>query len=160
MNETVEAAKAEFNRAKDRLAKALNTTPDDRINWSPSPTARTPIHQVAHGAMSIGGMQDWLSGKPFPFADVTELDAFSRTKEKEFSTREEVLGLLEVNSAAYLAWLDELTPEQVASPFESPMGTFPMAAAITFPADHLRAHASQLEYTQTIYGDLDWHMGG
>src|SRR5437016_1708881 len=93
--DTVEAAKAEFVRAKDRLAKALTTTPDDRVNWSPSPTCRTPIHQVAHSALSIVGMQDWLAGRPFPFADMKELDTFSRTKEKEFTSREQALGLLE-----------------------------------------------------------------
>lgn len=159
MNETVEAAKAEFTRAKDRVAKALDTTPDDRINWSPSPTARTPLHQVAHAAMSIKGMQDWLAGKPFPFESVADLDSYSRDKEKDFTSREQAIALLEENGAGYLAWLDTLTPEQVSGPFESPMGTFPMASAITFCADHLRAHASQIDYIQTVYGDHDWHTG-
>lgn len=160
MNEVREAAKAEFVRAKERLAKALATTPDDKIHWSPSPTARTPIDQVAHAAISITGMQDWFSGKPFPFKDVKELDDFSRAKEKEFASREQVLGLLEENSNNYLAWLDSLSDETIASTFESQMGSFPMAYAITFPADHLRAHASQIDYIQTIYGDRDWHMMG
>jgi hypothetical protein len=159
MQETVEAAKAEFLRAKGRLAKALETTPDDKINWSPSPTSRTPIHQVAHAAMSISGMQDWLSGKPFPFDDINALDSYSRTEEAKFNTREQVLGMLDENSNGYIAWLDSLSPEQVGSMFESAMGSFPMAVAITFPADHLRSHASQIDYIQTIYGDRDWHMG-
>lgn len=159
MNEVREAAKAEFIRAKNRMAAALATTPDDKIHWSPSETARTPIHQVAHAAMSITGMQDWFSGKPFPFKDMKELDDFSREKEKEFTTREQALGLLEENSNGYLAWIDSLSDETVASTFESPMGAFPMASAITFPADHIRAHAAQIDYIQTIYGDRDWHMG-
>jgi hypothetical protein len=158
MNTAVEEAKAEFLRAKDRLTKSLDSTPDDKINWSPSATCRTPIELVAHSALSIQGMQSWLDGQPFPFSSMEELDDFSRKKEMEFTTREQVKQLLDQNTNSFLAWLDSLSPEKVASTFESPMGAFPMAAAITFPADHLRAHAAQLEYLQTIYGDRTMHM--
>ncbi|AIE87240.1 hypothetical protein OP10G_3872 [Fimbriimonas ginsengisoli Gsoil 348] len=110
--------------------------------------------------MSIKGMQDWFSGQPFPFDKISDLDAWSRAKEKEFTSREQVMGLLEENSNAYLAWLDSLTPEQLASTLDMGFASFPMAMAITFPADHTRAHASQIDYIQTTYGDLDWHMAG
>ena len=156
--QTINEAKAEFTRAKDRLVKDLKTTPDDKINWSPSPTARTPIECVAHAAMSIEGMQGMFTGKPFPFSGVDELDQFSRQKESEFKTREKAIGLLEENSKGYLDWLDTLTPEQLQSTLDLPFGSFPYAAAITFAADHLRCHAGQIEYIQTIYGDRDWHM--
>lgn len=43
MEDTISQAKAEFVRAKDQVIRALATTPDDRIHWSPAPTARTPI---------------------------------------------------------------------------------------------------------------------
>src|SRR5437660_150029 len=156
--QTINDAKAEFTRAKDRLAKDLKTTKDDKINWSPSSTSRTPVECVAHAAMSIEGIQGMLTGKPFPFSGVDELDAFSRQEEAKFKSREQALGLLEEKSKGYLNWLDTLTPEQIGSTIELPFGSFPLAAAITFPADHLRCHAGQIEYIQTIYGDRDWHM--
>ena len=155
----VEEAKAEFNRARQRLANDLATTPDDKINWSPSSTSRTPIQVVAHAAMSISGMQGMLEGKPFPFDGPAELDAFSRQEEKKYTTREAVLAELDKASEGYIVYLDSLTPEQLATNWEMPFGTFPMTSAITFIADHLRNHAGQIEYIQTIYGDLDWHMG-
>jgi hypothetical protein len=158
MEDTVSQAKAEFNRAKERMARALATTPDDRINWSPAPGARTPVQQVAHGAMAVTGIHGMLIGKPFPYADTAEMDRDLRAREKEITTREQALGLLERNCADYLAWLDTLTPEQVAAIVQLPFGPFPMAAAMTFPADHLRNHAAQIDYIQTIYGDYVWHM--
>jgi hypothetical protein len=158
METIVHEAKAEFTRAKERMARALATTPDDRINWSPGACARTPLQQVAHGAMAISGIQDMLVGKPFPYTDIAKADAEWRAAEKEFTTRAQVLGLLEQSSGAYLAWLDTLTSEQLASTLQLPFGSFPMAAAITFAADHLRNHAAQIDYIQTIYGDMDWHM--
>jgi hypothetical protein len=158
MQEIVTEAKAEFVRAKDRIAKALATTPDDRINWSPSPTSRTPVQQVAHATMGISGIQGMLMGKPWPFSGVDEMDRSLRVAEKEYTTRDHVNSFLESTSAEYLAWLDTLTPEQVASTVDFGFGQFPMASAMTFAADHLRGHAAQIDYTQTIYGDHDWHM--
>ena len=142
------------------MVRALATTPDDKINWSPAPTARTPIQQAAHGAMAISGIQNMLAGKPLPYADVAEFDTSMRGAEKEFTSREQALSLLERNSAGYLAWLDALTPEQLASPARFPFGpATTMAVAITFPARHLQNHIAQMDYLQTVYGDHDWHMG-
>jgi hypothetical protein len=158
-HEITSAAKAEFNRAKDRLVRNLETTPDDKINWSPSATARTPLQIVAHSALSISGMQGMLDGKPFPWESITEADKEWRKMEKEYKTRKEVLDLLEKNAVAYNQWLDEVTPEKLDSTFTVAFGSFPMTDAITFIADHLRNHCAQIDYIQTVYGDLDWHMG-
>ncbi len=155
---SVEGAKAEFNRAKDRVNKCLESTPDDKINWSPSATARTPIEAAAHSAMSISGMQGWLAGQPFPFESMAALDEYCRNEEKNFKTREQVNELMEKNSQAFLEFLDGLNEEKLASTFETQMGNFPMMVAITFPADHLRGHAAQMEYIQTVYGDREMHM--
>lgn len=159
MEDVISQAEAELIRAKERITHALATTPDDRINWSPSPTARTPIQQVAHCADAIPGIQGMLVGKPFPYASIDEFDTAMRAAEKEFTTRDQVLSLLEDNSAQYLKWLDALTPEQLASVIQPPFGPpVPMAVGITFAAYHLSYHVAQMDYIQTIYGDHDWHM--
>jgi hypothetical protein len=153
MNTIISDAKAEFLRAKGRLEIDINNTPDDKVGWTPSATARTPIQIVAHGAMGTQSLNEWLAGKPFPFANMTEMDAAFRLAEKEYKTREAALNLLEQTTSEYVSWLESLTPEQVGSTVEMPFGAVPMAVAITFAADHLRGHACQLEYIQTIYGD-------
>ena len=155
---SVSDAKAEFNRALDRVAKVYASTPDDKINWSPSATARTATEEVAHCGMSIAGMQGWLAGQPFPFESMAALDEFCRTEEKKFTTREQVNNLMAENAAKFQEFLDGLSQEQLGSMFDTQMGSFPMMAAITFPADHLRAHAAQIDYIQTIYGDREMHM--
>jgi len=158
MEDVISEAKAELLRAKSRIVTALTTTPDDKIGWSPAPTARTPIELVAHSALGISGIQEVLAGKPFPFSDMTAADTEFRAAEKEFATREQALGLLEKNTAAYVAWLDTLTAEQIGATFTEFGRPIAMASAITFAADHLRNHAAQLEYIQTIYGDREWRM--
>lgn len=158
MNDTVTRAKAEFIRAKERIIHALETTPDDKINWSPLSTARTPCQLMAHAAMGTVLVQGMLEAKPFPYGSAAEYDAGSRKAEKEFATRAQALGLLEQTSAEYLAWLDTLTPAQFASTVDTFFGPFEVAVAITYPADHLRNHAAQMDYLQTAWGDTDWHL--
>jgi hypothetical protein len=158
LGDVVSEAKAEFGRAKDRIANALTTTSDDTLGWSPSPTARTPVQIGAHAALSIAGLMGLLSGEPFPFGNPVDADKAFREAEKGYATRDQVLELLEKNGADYVAWLDALTPEQVASTLDLPFGPTPMAVAITFNADHIRSHAAQIEYLQTVHGDHDWHM--
>ena len=156
--QVISEAKGEFNRAKDRLLKDLATTPDDKLNWSPSPSSRTPIQQIAHSAMAISGMMGMFEGEPIPFENIAEADAGWRKAEKEFKTREEVTSLLNKNCDEYCSWLDSLPASKLNSTLKVPFGEFPMASIITWPADHLRNHAAQMEYMQTIYGDMDWHM--
>jgi hypothetical protein len=52
--EAINPAIQEANQLNERLLRNLAKTPDDRLNWSPSPTARTPLHLVAHCAFSLG----------------------------------------------------------------------------------------------------------
>jgi hypothetical protein len=158
MEGIISAAKAEFTRAQNRIVKDLTETPADKLDWAPSPTARTPLQLVAHVALSVEGMQGMFHGETLDMSNLPALDAQWREDEKAFKTREEVLALLDKNCAAYLTFLDTVTPEQIESTLNLPFGAFPFAAVITWPADHIRCHSSQLEYLQTIYGDLDWHM--
>lgn len=168
MEDIISQTKSELIRAKERMAHALVTTPDDRINWAPSSTARTPLQQVAHSAQSISSIHDMLGGKRFPYAGTGELDTMPRLTEKfdtaqrfaekEFTTRDQVLSLLEQTSAEYFDWLDRMTPALLASTVKTPFGPTPMVVAITFPASHMTGHVAQMDYIQTIYGDQDWHL--
>jgi hypothetical protein len=159
MEDTISQAKAEFVRAKERVIRLLAITPEDRINWSPSPTSRTPIQLVAHAALGISFVGAILDGRAPQFSSIAGLDGEFREQEKPFTTREQVLALLEANSTAHLAWLDALTPEKLASTVTTPFGAIPMQAAIGLQSDHIRNHVAQMEYIQTIYGDHDWHVG-
>jgi hypothetical protein len=160
MEDIVSGAKENFTRAKDRMVKVLAETPDDRINWSPTETARTPVQLVAHAAAALGSITDFCSGRPVNLPDTGGADKKFREWEKQCTSREEALALLEKNSAAHVALLDSLTPDSFAKMVQLPfgMGEVPLAAVITVGGDHTRFHCAQLEYVQTIYGDRDWHM--
>lgn len=158
MNQIIEEAKAEYIRAQERLAKTIAATPDDKLKWSPAPTARTPLELLVHSAMGTSGLGDIIAGKPFPFPSFAEMDKVLRKSEKEFTTKEQGLKLLQENSQKYLTWLDTLSEAQISSTIDFVGRPMPMKVAITIPADHLRSHTAQIDYIQTIYGDHEMHM--
>lgn len=157
----VEDARTNFAQAKGQLEKAFAGIPDDRLNWSPSETARTPVEIVAHSAEALFHIAEMIDGRPFYQGPTADADAEFRERERDFKTREAALELLEKNSSILLDVLDRLTPERLDSematlPFG--LGQAPIAMVLGAPADHTRWHAAQLEYIQTIYGDRDWRL--
>lgn len=156
---TTDAANA-FRQAVGRIRHAFDTTADDRLDWSPSPSARSPLQIMAHAAWAIGGMHGMLEGNTLKTLDPKQADVEFREWESQFQTKDQVLDYFEEKSSAYLSWLDALTLERLLGNVELPfgMGQAPMTAALGFMADHLNWHAAQIAYVQTIYGDRDWHM--
>lgn len=159
MNETIKQAKDSLLGARDRMTKALAATPDDRINWSPSPTARTPIQIVVHAANAVHNIHEMLNGNPFSVPDTATADAQFREEERQFTTREQALELLNKNCDKYVAWLDALDPARLDSMVTAPfnLGQAPLAVGLTWPPAHTNGHVDQMEYIQTIYGDHVWH---
>jgi len=51
-----------------------------------------------------------------------------------------------------------MTAERFATSPNSPMGAFPMAFWASLPGLHMSGHATQIDYLQTIWGDLADHM--
>lgn len=158
--DTINQAKDEFLQVKERLTVIFAETPEDRVNWSPSETARTPAHIVAHAAGAIQNLHGMMQGHAFGLGTSAEADAGFREWEQQFTTREQVTELLEDISSSYVAFLDSLTPESLETliPLPFGMGQAPLGIALAFPPMHTRGHIAQIEYIQTIYGDYDWHM--
>ncbi|RYG66989.1 hypothetical protein EON80_14425, partial [bacterium] len=93
----------------------------------------------------------------YPFEKVADIDVAFRAFEKKYQTREEAKHLMDEMVAEFCNWLDALTPEQYGSIVGSFFGPIPMAFGITLPALHTEIHIGQLEYIQTIYGDMERH---
>lgn len=100
-----------------------------------------------------------LNGRPFEASSTAEADTFFREHDRQFTSREQVLGLLEENCAAYERWLDALAPEALAGTVELPFGSGRacLAEALSFAPGHTNWHTAQINYIQTIYGDHIWH---
>jgi uncharacterized damage-inducible protein DinB len=158
MNPQIQSVKMDFDRTTGRLLTDLAATPDDKLNWSPSPTARTPLEVAFHCAEVISGIHGSVDGtNPMPSVTPAEMDAYCREQEMKPRSREDVVKMIEEKSSAYSAWLEGLSDEKLLETWQSPFGPIPMTVAISLPTFHTANHVAQLEYIQTIYGDRIWH---
>jgi DinB superfamily len=158
MNPEIELTIGKLTDMKGRLERVFGNTPNDRLAWAPSPTARTPLGQIAHCANSLGFITKMLQGTPYDAPTPAEADVRFLELEKEVDTREKAKELLNRNFEGYVALLQQTTDEDldkmVALPFG--MGEAPFRFVMSAGYDHTLCHLGQLEYMQTIYGDRAW----
>jgi len=156
---TISEAKQFFQMSVDRIRRILEKTPDDRLLWSPAPTARTPLALVAHSANSIRHVHNMLMGNRYATPTMAEADVEFLAMEQGLTTREDVLALLEKNSSALLEWFDQLSEDRLGDmvPLPFGMGDAPLGFMMIMPAWHTNDHAAQLDFLQTCYGDRVWN---
>ena len=158
MDNVIISTIADLTQAKDNLVRVLENTPEDKINWSPAETARTPIQVVAHSAFALGHISDLLNGSPFPASTKAEADKCFIEAEKAYTNRGDVLDLLDVNYHKLVNTLHAIKPGDLEKEIDLPFGMPPIQLqyAIGIGSIHTRTHTAQLEYLQTIYGDRNW----
>jgi hypothetical protein len=158
MIQTVEDARKDFQQARKALLDNFAKIPDDQLNWSPAPTARTPVEIVAHCAEALGHLTGMLRGHAFDVASTAEADGQFREHEKAFTSREQARDEFERRASDFFAVLDDLSEQDLdrigTLPFG--LGDAPMHVIITLPNMHTQSHVPQLEYLQTCYGDRSW----
>jgi hypothetical protein len=144
--------------AKEQLLTTFEFVPDDKLSWSPSPTARTPLQIVAHCGGTNYAFAAMLRGEGWPLSmDPAEAPVQIRANDSRAATREEAVRSVKESAAAVIAALDAVTPEQAETSVNTAFGPIPFTFCITFPASHLAGHARQVDYLQTIWGDVQDH---
>lgn len=157
--EAVQQAKAELTRSRNRMLTLLHQVPEDRLNWSPAPTARTPVQLVGHSAKALHSIADILGGGPLPdFSDIANLDSFLRSREEDMTSKDAAAALLRTNADEYFKVIEGMSDERLAGTVPSPFGPMPMTFALRLGAIHTDGHIAQMEYLQTIWGDRDWYL--
>ncbi|MBM3500571.1 MAG: DinB family protein [Armatimonadetes bacterium] len=158
MSEPAQQAKTFANNGKEALLKTFACVPEDKLNWQPAGTAKTALQIAAHAAVPNPLFAALIRGEGFPKASAEEVFAQQAAAEAALTTRQQVVELIERSTVEVEAALDALTPELMATTIETPFLTAPMTFFMTLPGLHLYTHASQIDYLQTIWGDMEFHM--
>ena len=143
--------------ARERTASALKffhatfaETPDDRLNWSPASTARTPLQLAWHIAGANFAFADILAGRT-PQGD-------GQDRVSAFPDRATANAEMDKSFAAIDESLANLTPEHAATSVDLGFATMPVDLFVDLAFNHPLVHIAQLDYLQTAYGDVQDHM--
>ncbi|HLO98842.1 MAG TPA: DinB family protein [Fimbriimonas sp.] len=149
-----------LNQESQRMLKLLSFVPDDKLNWAPSSSARTALQLVAHCAVTNPVFQAVItSNLPDPCPEPGEFFALLKEQELAVTTREQAIELLTKSTADLSSAMSAVDDAQMATSPNSPFGPLPMGFWLGVTHAHFAGHNGQLEYLQTIWGDLDNHMG-
>ena len=157
MEDFIAMSKDRTTAAMDRFLRVLSFVPADKLNWSPTPTAKSALEIAAHCAGYSGRFADIIYAGKFAWS-VEEFRGPIQSAIKSITTLEEAETMLRKNIADTIAALDTVKPEQVGTMTASPQGQTPFNFFLTLPAFHLENHLAQIDYLQTCWGDLEVHL--
>lgn len=157
--EMIAEAKRRVAAERDDLLRTFSFVPDEKLTWSPSETARSPLWIAAHCGAAGHAFASFLRGERPPLPeDPAEAQAAIRNGGRDARTREEAVRSIETSSEAILAALDTVTEERMATTSMTPFGPLPFPIWVQAASNHMGGHARQLDYLQTIWGDVRDHM--
>lgn len=135
--------------------------PDDKLEWTPTPTSKSAIRVAAHTALYAGRFAAMIRDRKLPIPENLEEWLAQRDAEEIAVTdREEMERIFREGTAEVLAALDTLTPDEVELMLDSGQGwTMPMKQLMGLPGWHATLHAGQIDYLQTCWGDQQIYLG-
>lgn len=129
----------------------LQMTPEEQLTKSASDTAKTPLQIAGSVAGFLSFFAPALKGEPAPERRGGTPPALE--------TREDAIAAVDGAFRRLEQAILELTDEDLAREVPVPWGgTISVATMITFALGSCLYFQGQLNYTQTIYGDLDPHI--
>lgn len=131
--------------------------PDDKLNWSPSPSAKTPMQILAHCAVAAQGLLEPLTGQN----NNTPIDQIIKQiteAEAELTNKDQALTVLKDGVTKGLIAMKALRPEDLDKVVNHPFTNAPISFWMNLFWRHLDVHGGQIDYLQTIWGDNDFHF--
>ena len=143
---------------KGQFLKTFGAVLVDKLNYTPSPSARTPIQIGAHLVVMNNGLAGMIAGSDEPMPEMDEMMAMMAKAEAEIDTSEKVVAAIEESHTKLIAVINGLSAERFGATIPSPFGEMAVAEMIFHLGTHYFSFASQVDYVQTCYGDHEFHM--
>jgi uncharacterized damage-inducible protein DinB len=129
------------------MAYNLDFIPEDRMDWRPTPTAKSALDIANH-----------LLSYAFASARLLRGGVFDTSQFRPARTRAEAKEMLHRLGEEYPEALRMLAPEDLEKSVELPFGTIPLSQAASMPVVDLLHHHGQIAYIQTLLGDEESHF--
>ncbi|HEY3779976.1 MAG TPA: DinB family protein [Fimbriimonadaceae bacterium] len=140
--------------------KVFSFVPDDKLTWTPAPTAKSALHIGAHTALYSGRFARMIGDKKLPEIDNIEEWVRQRTeRELAVTSRAEVERIFRAGTDEVIASLESLTAEDIELQLESKFGpSASMRWLMRLPGIHAESHTGQIDYLQTCWDDQVVHF--
>lgn len=153
----IQSCKESAVNGMEGFLNALSHVPDDKLDWTPTPTAKSAIRIAAHTAIYAGNFAKMIRDRKLPFGDeIPEFVARNQAAEVALTSKAEMEQVFRQNTDEVIAALDTLTPEDVELVLDTSLGwTVPMTRLMNLPGWHATLHTGQIDFLQTCWGDQE-----
>ncbi len=145
---------------KDGLARTFSAVPDDKLGWKPLDNGRSALDLAGEAAQTPQLLIHVIELQPgADMPPIGEMFGQMRAQRQSWG-KAEVLQHLEANHAALAAAIEKLSEEDLARSVTLPMGggmTMPIAGWMMMAYRTYISRFAQINYIQTLYGDMDSH---
>lgn len=157
----IESSKQRAVSCMEFFLRNFSHVPDEKLSWTPTPTAKSAIRIAAHTALYAGRFARMIRDRRQPAPEnLNEWLAERDAEEVAITSREEVETIFREGTAEVLAALDTLMPEDLEMSLDSGQGwSMPMKQLIGLPGFHATLHAGQIDYLQTCWDDQRVYVG-
>ena len=124
----------------------LARTPDERLDWKPEPTARTAMDFMRECAVHCDEWGQLLDLGVWPEAFQTRIGAITN--------RQEAIEEFQSGVSRLAAAIRDVPDDKLDVMLKSPWEESPIAIWLTYAATHNQYHIGQMNYIQTLYGDI------
>src|SRR6185369_2669101 len=120
MDSLVASCKENAVWGMEHFLKVFSFVPDDKLTWTPAPTAKSAIRIAAHTAIYAGNFARMIEDRKLPPSDtLQEWIAQMNAAEAAIICRTEVESIFRKGTDEVIAALDSLTPEAIESSLDS-----------------------------------------
>jgi len=151
------AAAALRSLAAGRLRWNLNhiltsfaATPDDKLDFKPSETANSPRQLIQHVIGGNGVVAQSFGIASAPSGSPAELESAPAATDRESLTTR-----LRETTETIINHIENLPDEAMDTTVQFISRPLPMTSFLLLDDWHITRHAGQLDYLQTIWGDLE-----
>ncbi len=147
---------------KMQFLGTFNAVPDDKLTWKPLDLGRTVLDLAGDAAQTPQVTAQVLQIQPgAPIPPMGQLMAQMVAERAKWS-RADVIEHLESGHAALVKVIEGLSDEDLERPLSIPMRgdfslTLPIARWALLPYRSYVSRFGQINYIQTLYGDMDGH---
>lgn len=145
----------------EMFLRNFSHVPDDKLTWTPTPTAKSAIRIAAHTALYAGRFARMIEARRTPVVDnLAEWLAERNAEEMALTCRTEMEAVFRRGTDEVLAALDTLTPEEIGSTIDSGQGwSMSMTFLMGLPGWHATLHNGQIDFLQTCWDDQEIYVG-
>ncbi len=156
----IASAQDSAEKGMETFLFALSHIPKEKLDWSPTPTAKSAVQIAAHTAVTAGVFAVMIRERLLPTGDeIPVFVARRNAAENALTDQDEMEAVFRKNTQSVVESLETLTAEAMSLELDTSLGwTMSMTRLMRLPGTHAIAHAAQLDYLQTCWDDQQVHF--